>query len=444
MRLPGNALITAARYALVLMLAAVLSVAPPGFARAPLPNPQGCYHEVEGIHLLCLQGGPYEMGLQQGSLLGVAVRQLVTDYLYQHIVLELGVPQSLLGTYARVIDASVPVDLRREIRGIADGAGLSYEDVLLLNVLPDVLSLTRRLPVLELSPSLLFAVQQSRLQQAIAYRTRSEQGLSCASYAAWAGSTLDGSLLSGHRLEGAWDELLNRSLLITIRQPARGNVLISAGLVGTVGVWAGMNEERITVALSSSPSLDVAAGGQPLPFILRQVLEGAGDTSQGLQLLLSADRLCGGNVLLGDAKVPEATAVELSAHRHAIFETARSETVLVRTNHFVDSDLAVTQTAVLTEAQRLESMAHSDRLHELLKWNAGWISATKALEILDDDWRVQLQSNGAESASAAELQVAQMLLFDPQRLEVWAMQGRSEARLVLTELLTAGDCCTAP
>ena len=215
------------RYLSVLLLAAVLSSAPPQFARAPAPNPNGCYREIEGMPVLCLHGDPYEMGLQQGSLLVDALRQLVTDYLHQHILCELGVPQSVLATYARVIDASVPADLRREMRGIADGAGLSYQDVLLLNVVPDILALTQRLPALELSPSLLAAAaQQSGLQQAIVYRSRSDAGLSCASFAVWGASTLDGNLLAGHRLEGARHELLERNLLITVRQPAQGLSLI--------------------------------------------------------------------------------------------------------------------------------------------------------------------------------------------------------------------------
>ncbi len=442
---PGSALITVGRYALVLMLALVLSVAPPGFTRAPAPNPQGCYGESWGIAVLCLQGEPYEMGLQQGSLLGDAVRQLVTDYLYGYIVCELGVSQSLLATYARVIDASVPVDLQREMRGIADGAGLSYEDILLLNVVPDMLALARRLPVLQLSPSLFFAgAGPSKLQQAIAYRTRSDQGLSCASYAAWGASTLAGNLLSGHRLEGAWGELLTRNMLVTVRQPARGNAFVCAGLAGTVGVWVGMNEEQITLALSSAPSVDVAAGGQPLPFILRQVLEAAGDSAQGLQLLLSADRLCGGNVLLGDAQVPEAVAVELSAHRHAIFETAGPAQVVMRTNHFLDSGLAVAQEGELAEAELLESIARFDRLCELLEWNAGWIGATKALEILKDDARVPYGASRAEGVSGAERQAAQMVLFEPQGHEMWVLQRGREAWLPLTDLLTAGKCCPAP
>jgi hypothetical protein len=438
-------LIAVSRYVLVLVLAVVLSVAPPHFTRAPAPNPPGCYREVGGIHVLCLYGEPYEIGLQQGSLLGDAVRQLVSDYLYQHIVCELGVPQSVLATYARVVDAWVPLDLRLEMRGIADGAGLSYQDVLLLNVIPDVLALTRRLPVLELSPSLLFAAaRQPGLQQGIAYRTQSDQGLSCASYAVWGGCTSDGNLLLGHRLEGAWDRLLNRNLLITVRQPAHGSAFISAGLAGTVGVWAGMNEEQVTVALSSSPSVDVAAQGQPLPFILRQVMAGAGDSSQALQLLLSADRLCGGNVLLGDAKVPEATAVELSAHRHAIFEATELAKALVRTNHFLDSGLAVAQEGVLAAAERVGSVTRFGRLRELLESNASWIGTAKALEILKDDPCAPLGAN--ETADASELgpQVAQLLLFDPQERGVWVVQGQSEAWLTLTDLLTVGECCAGP
>jgi hypothetical protein len=385
------------------------------------------------------------MGLQQGSLLSDALRQLVTDYLHQHIICQLGIPQSLLATYARVIDQSVPADLRLEMRGIADGAGLAYHDVLLLNTVPDVLALTRQLPVLELSPSLLSArASESGLRQAVAYRQQAGQGLSCASYAVWGSSTIDGNLLAGHRLEGAWGDLLSRNLLITVRHPARGNAFVATALAGAVGVWAGMNEEQMTVALSSSPSTDIAAGGLPLPFVLRQVMEGAGDTEQALQWLLSAERMCGGNVLLGDAKVPEAAAVELSAHRHALFDTDGSVQAIVRTNHFVDSGLTVAQEGALSEAERLASMTRLDRLRDLLQWNAGWIGAEKALEILKDDPRPQSTAHDDAEVAVLGRSAAQVTLFDPRNRGMWAVQAGGEARLAVSDLLTVGGCCGGP
>jgi hypothetical protein len=400
---------------------------------------------VEGIQVLCLRGEPYEMGLQQGHLLADTVGQLVTDYLHQYVVHDLGVPQSVLATYARVIDASVPPQLRQEMRGIADGAGLPYQDVLLLNTVPDFLALTRHLPVLELSPAVLVtAARASGLQQAIAYRTQRGSGLSCASYAVWGDLTLDGSLLAAHRLEAAWEELLNRNLWVTVRQPALGNAFVSLGLAGTVGVWAGMNEEQIIVALSSSPSVDVAASGQPLTFALRQVLERAGDMDQGLQSLLSAARLCGGNVLMGDAKVPQAAAVELSAHRHATFEVAGSAEVVARTNHFVDGGLAVGQAELMSEGERLASVARLSSLYELLELNAGWIGASKALTILKDDPRAPSTVAATAGTTDASRAAAHMVLFDPRRGGMWIVQGGSEAWLAWAELLAPGGCCAVP
>lgn len=446
MRWPENALGAISRYGLVVVVALALSTAPPQHTGTVGANPGGCYREVGGIRLLCLHGGSYEMGLQQGSLLADAIRGLVEAYLYQHLVHDLGVSQPLLAAYARVIDASVPAELRWEMRGIADGAGLAYQDVLLLNIIPDVLALARRLPLLELSPAVLLAAgRDAELEQSIVYPTRAEQGLSCASYAVWGEVTVDGGLLAGHRLERSGDDLLNDNLLVTVRRPARGNASVSAGLVGTVGVWAGISEERIITSLSSSPSVDVAAAGPPLPFVLRQVLEGAGDMDQGLQLLLSSGRLCGGNVLIGDARVPEAAAVELSAHRHAVFELAGSAQVLARTNHFLDNGLAVAQDGLLSAAERAESVARLSRLNELLTWNAGWIGTGKALQILKDDPGV-LSETSADALGTPETEppVAQMVLFDPQEGAMWILQGGSEVWLALADLLNPASCCALP
>jgi hypothetical protein len=136
-----------------------------------------------------------------------------------------------------------------------------------------------------------------------------------ATFALFGEASKSGSLF--HGVEG--DVALERILLI-LYEPEVGNAFVSLAGPGTVGVNIGLNEEKISVAQLDVPSLDFSLRGVPLPFTLRQVLQYSGDLPQALRIIASAPRTGGANVVIGDGKPASAAALELSAHRHALFE----------------------------------------------------------------------------------------------------------------------------
>ncbi len=404
------------RYVLVLLLAVTMGSFPRQPQDVHAPNPSGHYERVSGMHLLCLQGSPYEMGLQQGTLLREQVRELVKLYLYEHALLEYGPLHPWLLAHARPLDRTLPTALRSEMRGIADGAGLSYQDVLLLNILPDLLALSCASPSVESSgsPFPIDAVVRPAIRC-----PQNGRAASSSNFAVWDSATVDGGLLVGHSQDSAEADLLGRYWMVVARRPAQGNAFVSAGPMGMVGVWTGMNEEQVVAVLSSSPSVDLASSGQPPQFLLRQVLERAGDLTQAKRVLLSADRLYGGNVLLGDSKAPGAVAIEMSAHRHAVFETDVGSEPLVRTNHFLDPALAMAQRNALSGPARSASLARLGALQSLLELNEGWIGADKALALLMDDVDGRFSGGFGTQSWVNEPDTSQSVLFDPARLALW-------------------------
>ena len=404
------------RYVLVLLLAVTIGSFPPQPQEIHAPNPSGHYEKVSGVHLLCLQGSPYEMGLQQGTLLREQLRELVRLHLYEHALLEYGSLHPWLLAHARPLDRTLPTALRSEMRGIADGAGLSYQDVLLLNILPDLLALSCTSSSGESSRSPFSS--DAAVRPAIRCPQNGE-AVCCSSFAVWDSATVDGGLLVGHNQDSAEADLFDRYLMVVARRPSEGNAFVSAGPMGMVGVWAGMNEEQVAVLLSSSPSVDVASSGQPPQFLLRQVLEHAGDLTQAKRVLLAADRLYGGNVLLGDGKAPGAVAIEMSAHRHAVFEADVGSEPLVRTNHFLDPALAMAQRHALSDPARSASLARLGALQTLLELNKGWIGADKALALLMDDRDGQVSGRFGTESLVNESDTSQSVLFYPATLALW-------------------------
>jgi hypothetical protein len=157
---------------------------------------------------------------------------------------------------------------------------------------------------------------------------------------------------------------------------------------------------------------------------VRQVLEYSGDLSEATDTLLGSSRLCGANVILGDAKAPKAIVIEACAHRYQVFEPIAGRDFLARSNHFISPELAQTQRGVLYVKERLGSETRLAQLLSLLEYNGGRIGVNTGTGFLPEG---DLCSSTAPSQiaradeSPSELQCA---LFDPTRL---TMRVRTKA-----------------
>jgi hypothetical protein len=375
-----------------------------------------------------VHGSAYEMGLQQGTLFRDPLRQLVRDYVYGHLIAESRTSPFALLSFVRLLEPGLLPDLSREMWGIADGAGLSYQDILLLNIVPDLFALTRQLPYCELASTLLSASKQ---YLAMAQPTMTDDPFAGAtlnsSFAAWGSATENGELILGHNLYAEDADLLARYLVLAVRQPTVGNALASLGLMGRVGVQLGMNEEKVVVSLACAPSIDVALRGQPLPFLLRQALQHAGDLDEAESILLGVPRLYGGNAILGDGKVPEAKVIELSAHRQAVIEQYQGSMVLARTNGFVRPDLRWTQSPVSGGEDATGSETRLSRLLTLLHMNSGWVSQGKGLAFLKDDQDIQQSVRQGLDDSPGLAHTLHSALLLPGQFTFWVMQGHGQA-----------------
>lgn len=117
------------------------------------PKPPPAYQVVE------LHGSPYERGLQHGQALRSDIRAFYTELLTASLLPYLNREQpgiaAFLPTYqgetyangqfsyqllldsALRMQKSISLEHQQELRGIADGSGLTYEQVLVLNTFPD-------------------------------------------------------------------------------------------------------------------------------------------------------------------------------------------------------------------------------------------------------------------------------------------------------------------
>jgi len=332
------------------------------------------------LTLLRLRGTPYEMGYQHGAAQREVIRRWVSQEVYGRRILGQGQSCGVLLAQARQMADGLPLEIRRELRGIADGAGVSYEDVLLLNLV------LNRLLSQPLTPSSAPLASPALDLQALAF-------------AAWPPATrpedaLDNTLL-GYRLESPGQaDRLRRHLLAIVYQPAEGQAYATLTWSGQAGAWCGLNQAGL--AICTTPAKGGEAGDRELvPAVLtRHLLSRATDSEQALRLAVQHDYVAAFQLLIADGPRRSAMSVAFGNHRYEVSPAAGS------------------QPGLLVLGQ------DSLQAASLLNRNAGWLDRDKALAVLAA--RQPLDEGSPGLCGEAMLF---NVLFVPGRGELWVGAG---------------------
>lgn len=308
------------------------------------------------LHVLRLRGTPYEMGYQRGAAERSAIRGLVAEEIYRRRVLEGGDSHAVLLARAHQAADALPAEFRQELRGIADGAGLSYDDVLLLNGL-------------------------------------STPGLEALAFAAWPPFTHDtgsGGALLGYRLNAPGLAMrLRRHLLIAVYHPLDGQPYATLTWSGHVGAWCGLNQAGLALCVTPPETGDNDPIELELPpaLLIRQLLARAQDGEQALRRALDRDYQAAFQLLIVDGRRDSAVAVEFGAHQSRIVEPQSGMLVL-----------GWGQSAAVS----------------LLSRNAGWLDSDKAMAVLAS----RDAPSGGEPGLCGASTLLNVLL-SPGRDELW-------------------------
>src|SRR4051794_16273669 len=101
------------------------------------------HEHIDGLTIVRLVGDSYARGFQHGSLIKDQVR-LLRNSLHRDLLFSRNVAigislVGLLTLLSKQMERHIPRALRDEMRGIADGAEVSYRDILLFNCFDDLL-----------------------------------------------------------------------------------------------------------------------------------------------------------------------------------------------------------------------------------------------------------------------------------------------------------------
>ena len=254
-----------------------------------------------GWRFLHLEGGDFERGVQQGALLGPVIGDLLHEYL-KAITWLRGMRRAEIVRRGRRLEPFIPQAFIEEMRGIARGAGVPYEDILM-------------------GHTFLEAVQAA----------------SCSCYAAYGRATRNGRLVFGRNLDFMSMGVAHRCQVVAFHKPEDGIPFVSVAWPGWCGTLTAVNLEGLCVGPLNVPRIVRGEDmiGQPYVILFRRMVQEARTCDEAVELLRTSRRTFSNNVLIAQTQPhPRAVVAEYTAKEIAVREPRDGNDFIAATNHF--------------------------------------------------------------------------------------------------------------
>ena len=309
--------------------------------------------------LVEVSGPPAERGRQYGEIARDRIRTGIELYSGKLREANLGAAEitELAEGFAPIVSAFDPAH-SEEMRGIADGAGVTFGDVMLLNARTELLKLAERR----------------------GNRTPDEPSDGCTGVLALPEATLHGEVL--HATNWDWKaECAETTVVLKVVRDDGPDILTftEAGALARTG----LNSAGISITANYLESdRDYRKLSVPLPLIRRRVLEQR-YLSHAMHAVYVTEKSCSNNMM-----VAQADGVGLD------FECAPDETFLVRpegglivhANHFL-STAALSKLKDTGVRNMPDSLYRDTRVRELLEPHKGRLTRQIIVDALYDDWQ---------------------------------------------------------
>jgi isopenicillin-N N-acyltransferase like protein len=239
---------------------------------------KGYLEKIDGLLVLHVRGTPYEMGFQHGKLLGERVRAIVKTMVYEQGGRAIDLPGTGLTTTIKdlvraLFQAQRPYYRPRfleELKGLADGAGMSEEDICTANHIPELFH--------------------------------------CSGFALMGGATIDGEVLHGRVLDYGTDQKLQDHALVIIAAPDGRNAFANVSFAGFIGSVTGFNAKGIAIGEMGGGG-QLFWAGEPMSFLVRRVLEETSTLADAVDVFRRGPRTCEYYYVISDANARTAAGL---------------------------------------------------------------------------------------------------------------------------------------
>lgn len=308
--------------------------------------------------LIEVSGTPRERGRQHGEQARDRILRGIEHYSEQLEAKSLG-PKDiarLADRFEPTVNAYDPA-YTDEMRGIAEGAGVDYASIMLLNARSEILKLAER-------------------DGAGPDRDPSD---GCTGVIVMPGATADGQLIHAQN----WDwkaECAETTVVLKVRRDDGPDYLTytEAGALAR----SGMNTAGISITANYLESdRDYRDLGVPLPFIRRKVLESE-KLGQAMLTVYTTRKSCANNMMISHCS---GVAIDFECAPDETFLVKPQNELLVHANHF-QSPVALSKLQERGVRNMPDSLYRDMRVDDLLRPQIGQIDRNAVAEALLDDF----------------------------------------------------------
>jgi hypothetical protein len=255
---------------------------------------------VNGLRVVHVWGSPREMGRQQGEALAQEIKGGIQRYMRDQVEQEWGYPLDYQRRCAEAMVKHIPAEYIEEMRGIAEGAGVSYEQILLLHTHADMVH---------------FGKEWGRVTDG---RQRKQESL-CSNFVAFGPATVGGKVYHGRNLDWTTGTGIQEFATVLIAEPEGGVPFALVAWAGCAGGVTGMNAEGITFGEMTSSTADETLDGLPLFLACRRILDSCRDLAEVEQFVKSCPGTTGWNFMIADGDAQDALAIEVDAKQRVFY-----------------------------------------------------------------------------------------------------------------------------
>jgi len=315
---------------------------------------------VEPFPLIEISGPPHERGRQYGQKAADRIRKGTSHYFAQlkELALDGAGLSALVRDYLPVIEAFEPAFIE-EMRGIAEGANVPFEDIALLNARTEILKLAR--------PEI-----RARLKT-------SEDPDGCTGVVVLPQAAGAGRLIHAQN----WDwkrECAETAVVLKVRRDD-GPDLMTFTEAGALG-RCGFNAMGIAITANYLESdRDYRQVGVPLALIRRKVLESE-HVALAMRTVYCTSKSAANNMIVSHR---DGVAIDFECAPDETFQVHPDRGLLVHANHFV-SPVALTKLKDTGIANTPDSLYRDIRVRELLQPHLGAITFETVKSALFDEF----------------------------------------------------------
>jgi hypothetical protein len=195
--------------------------------------------------------------------------------------------------------------------------------------------------------------------------------IGCSTFGLGPGATKDGHVLLARAFDFEAGDVFDRSKAVFFVREAGAIPFASVAWPGLVGVMSGMNAEGVAVVVHGGRAREPRTAGEPVVFMLRDVLERAHDTGEALAILTAQEVMVSHIVIVADARGRFAVVERAPGVRAFVRDTFSDPDRIAVTNHFEGplkddpKNLAVRErTSTVPRRERLDELLEEVRPHE--------------------------------------------------------------------------------